>query len=89
MWDAGSGEQLTRLVGHTKPVHVLEGHPSMHGFAMSASYDGQIIVWDLDAAIQLSRHAHCLPVITRKAAGGSCWLEMWIYIALAQSLGKT
>lgn len=55
VWDAWSGEQRARLVGHLGNVHVLEGHPSLHHIAMSASYDGQIIIWDLYSGSRLKR----------------------------------
>ena len=55
VWDAQSGQQLHLLEGHKLNVHVLEGHPFFYNIAMSASYDGQTIIWDIDAGKALTR----------------------------------
>ena len=57
VWDAHSGELEQRLRGHTFRTHVLECHPLDPRLAMSAGYDGQTIVWDLDEGRALARWA--------------------------------
>lgn len=55
VWDANSGQQVAILKGHKLNVHVLEGHPYMYDIVMSASYDGQTIIWDIEKCTQLIR----------------------------------
>lgn len=55
VWDAKNGEQLHVMEGHESNVHILEGHPFLYNIAMSASYDGQTIIWDVEAGKQLAR----------------------------------
>lgn len=55
VWDAKSGEQLHVLEGHQMNTHILEGHPFWYNIVMSASYDGQTIVWDVEAGKKLKR----------------------------------
>ena len=55
VWDAGTGAALMSLRGHTKSVHVLEGHPLEPDVAFCASYDGHVSIWDLDQACLLNR----------------------------------
>lgn len=47
VWDAATGLQLHVLTVHTATVFVLECHPSDSRLAMSASYDGQTVIWDI------------------------------------------
>ena len=56
VWDSKTGEQLHILEGHQSNVHVLEGHPFLYNIVMSASYDGQTILWDIDAGKTLTRY---------------------------------
>ena len=56
VWDAKNGNQLHLLEGHKLNVHILEGHPFLYNIAMSASYDGQTIIWDVDAGKALARY---------------------------------
>ena len=62
VWDAATGAALLSLRGHTKNVHVLEGHPLQPEVALCASYDGFVSIWDLDKACLLTRCglAQCL-----------------------------
>lgn len=59
VWDARSGEQQAQLKGHRGNIHVLEGHPHLLNLLMSASYDGQTIIWDIHSCSQL---AWCAPL---------------------------
>lgn len=34
------------LLGHKDPVHVLLAHPQDPGIAVSASYGGEVFIWD-------------------------------------------
>ena len=55
VWDAHSGQEVQRLVGHQAPVHILECHPLHHRLAMSASYDGTTRLWNLQTGTMLHR----------------------------------
>ena len=55
VWDAQSGQEVQRLVGHQAPVHILECHPLHHRLAMSASYDGTTRLWNLQTGTMLHR----------------------------------
>lgn len=60
IWDARKGTQLCLLEGHTQNIPVLEGHPFMFNILMSAAYDGNTIVWDVDTGKQLARYISSL-----------------------------
>ena len=55
VWDAETGQEVQRLVGHQAPVHILECHPLHHRLAMSASYDGTTRLWNLQTGKMLHR----------------------------------
>lgn len=55
VWDAHSGLEVQRLVGHQAQVHILECHPLDHKLAMSASYDGTTKLWNLHTGQLLTR----------------------------------
>lgn len=55
VWDPWTGAQVRILEGHKKVVPVLEGHPFLFDLVVSASYDGQAILWDIDTGKQLTR----------------------------------
>lgn len=46
VWCPHSGVLLRLLCGHSDQAHVLEVHPFDPHLAMSAGYDGQVILWD-------------------------------------------
>jgi PH-interacting protein len=46
VWCPHSGMLLRLLCGHSDQAHVLEVHPFEPHLAMSAGYDGQVILWD-------------------------------------------
>jgi bromodomain and WD repeat domain containing protein 1/3 len=55
VWDTATGEQLHILRVHTEPVYVLECHPHDPRLAMSASYDGLTVVWDIEKGKDIAR----------------------------------
>ena len=56
MWDAHSGRlRHPPLSVHTAPAHVVVGHPSDPGSAMSCGYDGQTVLWDVQRGEALKR----------------------------------
>ena len=55
VWAMPSGAPLHILEGHKQTAHVLECHPTDPRIAMSAGYDGQVILWDIEQGVQLSR----------------------------------
>jgi bromodomain and WD repeat domain-containing protein 1/3 len=55
VWDTATGEQLHTLKLHTGSVFVLECHPTDPRMAMSASYDGLTIIWDLEKGVPLAK----------------------------------
>lgn len=46
VWCPHSGALLRMLCGHTQQAHVLEVHPFDPHLAMTAGYDGQVILWN-------------------------------------------
>ena len=54
VWDAYTGRLLQRLEGHNRAVHTLEAHPWHSSLALSGSYDGNLIVWDIAAGRQVA-----------------------------------
>jgi WD40 repeat protein len=55
VWAMPSGTPEHVLEGHKQPAHVLECHPTDPRIAMSAGYDGQVIMWDIELGVQLAR----------------------------------
>ena len=55
VWDAYTGALLQRLEGHTSAVHIVEAHPWDQRLALSGSYDGTLILWDIAAGKRLAR----------------------------------
>ncbi|XP_038700956.1 PH-interacting protein-like isoform X2 [Tripterygium wilfordii] len=47
VWNAADGSLVHSLTGHTESTYVLDVHPFNPRIAMSAGYDGRIIVWDI------------------------------------------
>ncbi|KAH7513458.1 hypothetical protein FEM48_Zijuj12G0202000 [Ziziphus jujuba var. spinosa] len=47
VWNASDGSLVHSLTGHTESTYVLDVHPFNPRMAMSAGYDGKIIVWDI------------------------------------------
>ncbi|XP_048336119.2 uncharacterized protein LOC107406056 isoform X1 [Ziziphus jujuba] len=47
VWNAVDGSLVHSLTGHTASSYVLDVHPFNPRIAMSAGYDGRIIVWDI------------------------------------------
>eukprot|EP00850_Spirogloea_muscicola_P004989 SM000022S07203 [mRNA] locus=s22:504694:512564:+ [translate_table: standard] len=47
VWNAADGSLVHSLSGHDKQTYVLDVHPFNPRIAMSAGYDGKIIVWDI------------------------------------------
>ncbi|KAJ4840685.1 hypothetical protein Tsubulata_048630 [Turnera subulata] len=48
VWNAADGNLVLSLTGHTQSTCVLDVHPFNPRIAMSAGYDGQTIVWDVN-----------------------------------------
>lgn len=47
VWNAVDGSLVHSLTGHTKSTYVLDVHPFNPRIAMSAGYDGRVIIWDI------------------------------------------
>lgn len=47
VWNAVDGSLVHSLTGHTKSTFVLDVHPYDPRIAMSAGYDGRVIIWDI------------------------------------------
>lgn len=47
VWNAVDGGLVHSLTGHTKSTFVLDVHPHDPRIAMSAGYDGRVIIWDI------------------------------------------
>ena len=52
--DAGSGRLRHCLAEHRTEVPIIEGHPSDARLALTAGYDGSIVVWDVAAGARLA-----------------------------------
>jgi hypothetical protein len=53
VWLAHSGELLHTFKDHHLPVYVLSTHPSDARIIMSAGYDSQVFLWDLETGIKV------------------------------------
>lgn len=53
VFDPWTGAPLHMLKGHKDKAHVLAAHPLNSRIAMTAGYDGLLIVWDVDMGVQL------------------------------------
>eukprot|EP00897_Mesotaenium_endlicherianum_P009972 jgi/Mesen1/9002/ME000056S08408 len=51
VWNAGDGKLLHSLHGHSKQTYVLDVHPFDPRLAMSAGYDGKVIIWDIKRGV--------------------------------------
>lgn len=47
VWNASDGSLVHSLTGHDKQTYVLDVHPINPRIAMSAGYDGRVIIWDI------------------------------------------
>ncbi|KAH6558226.1 hypothetical protein KP509_1Z073200 [Ceratopteris richardii] len=47
VWNAVDGSLVHSLTGHTKSTFVVDVHPFNPRIAMSAGYDGRVIIWDI------------------------------------------
>ncbi|XP_074566602.1 uncharacterized protein LOC141823239 [Curcuma longa] len=47
VWNASDGSLLHSLIGHEESTFVLDVHPFDPRIAMSAGYDGKMIIWDI------------------------------------------
>eukprot|EP01018_Ginkgo_biloba_P012106 Gb_38814 [translate_table: standard] len=47
VWNAVDGSLVHSLTGHHKSTYVLDVHPFNPRIAMSAGYDGRVIIWDI------------------------------------------
>ncbi|XP_042432587.1 bromodomain and WD repeat-containing protein 1-like isoform X2 [Zingiber officinale] len=47
VWNASDGSLLHSLIGHEESTFVLDVHPFDPRIAMSAGYDGKLIIWDI------------------------------------------
>ncbi|KAI9100644.1 hypothetical protein DFS34DRAFT_684688 [Phlyctochytrium arcticum] len=55
VWDSRSGELLKTLDGHTCPAWILDSHPIDPRIVLSAGHDGRLIIWDIEAGVELKR----------------------------------
>ncbi|XP_019860715.1 PREDICTED: bromodomain and WD repeat-containing protein 3-like [Amphimedon queenslandica] len=53
IWNTSNGEMVSLLKGHTNEVFVVECHPKEPRILLTAGHDGQVIIWDMLAAVQL------------------------------------
>ncbi|GAM27759.1 hypothetical protein SAMD00019534_109350 [Acytostelium subglobosum LB1] len=56
VWNAKDGEPLFELAAHVSDVFILEPHPSNPRLLMSAGYDSQVILWDIQSGVMLNRY---------------------------------
>jgi len=72
VWDAGTGEELRRLEGHTGAVLALAYHPDLPQ-AISGSDDRRAILWNVDEGQQLgiTPAFNSAPLLTAFNANGS------------------
>ncbi|WOL15991.1 PH-interacting protein-like [Canna indica] len=47
VWNASDGSLVHSLIGHKESTFVLDVHPFNPRIAMSAGYDGKMIIWDI------------------------------------------
>jgi PH-interacting protein len=47
VWNAVDGSLVHSLTGHDQQTYVLDVHPFNPRIAMSAGYDGRVIIWDI------------------------------------------
>ncbi|CAL9069102.1 unnamed protein product [Musa banksii] len=47
VWNASDGSLVHSLIGHQESTFVLDVHPFNPRIAMSAGYDGKMIIWDI------------------------------------------
>ncbi|CAM6035775.1 unnamed protein product [Sphagnum compactum] len=47
VWNAVDGSLVHSLTGHDKQTYVFDVHPFNPRIAMSAGYDGRVIIWDI------------------------------------------
>jgi WD40 repeat protein len=50
LWDPATGALRARLLRHGKEAFVVEPHPFDSRLALSAGYDGRVVLWDVVAA---------------------------------------
>jgi WD40 repeat protein len=60
IFDMPSGRHRHTIREHTDHVHVLEAHPTIPQIAVSASYDGQLALWDVEKGIRLNLFSRCV-----------------------------
>lgn len=61
VWDAATGKLRHCMREHTSSTYVLQGNPRDPRLAMSASYDGKAVIWDIvkGSAIRVFDGSHC------------------------------
>ena len=61
VWDAATGKLRHCMQEHGSSTYVLQGNPRDPRLAMSASYDGKAIIWDIvkGSAIRVFDGSHC------------------------------
>ena len=65
--DAASGSLRHCLAEHRTEVPIIEGCPSDARLAMTAGYDGMLVVWDVAAGRKLAR---CRPLLAAQQCAG-------------------
>jgi WD40 repeat protein len=53
VWNAVDGSLVHSLTGHDKQTYVLDVHPFNPRIAMSAGYDGRVIIWDVSCFTEI------------------------------------
>jgi WD40 repeat protein len=53
VWDAKTGNLLQNLDLHTKPVYILDIHPTDERILLSGGYDGMIVLWDIQTGVAI------------------------------------
>lgn len=60
IWDAHKGHLLSQLVGYEDEIFVLEPHPTALNLLLTASHDGNIMVWDMNSSTCLYKHRNMI-----------------------------
>lgn len=72
VWNAASGALIHLLKEHTQQVQVLETHPHDRRLAMTAGYDGKVLLWDIEAGRCL-KHMNTVYTFPGNAEGMQPW----------------
>eukprot|EP01113_Clastostelium_recurvatum_P047593 TRINITY_DN8518_c0_g1_i2.p1 TRINITY_DN8518_c0_g1~~TRINITY_DN8518_c0_g1_i2.p1 ORF type:complete len:1266 (+),score=275.93 TRINITY_DN8518_c0_g1_i2:457-4254(+) len=87
VFDPHSGEALHVLNEHQKPIYVLDCHPNDHRLAMSAGYDGAVVVWNVEEGRCIKKWTIDQGVEGQEALDG-CFSTDASHFAVSTAMGK-